>query len=166
MEPLAVTPLRAKEADGPRMLLAEHHRGLQLTCQALIACALDGEPGLLLVRFRRFEHRVHDYIDVEWELVLPELESANPEEGAEIREQHVDLRAVMYRVAIDVELEHARVASLRHLLALLVALANREAGLLHPWVERHLPMRLRRAVYCRLAASLWKLAALLPPPTS
>ncbi|HEY4175477.1 MAG TPA: hemerythrin domain-containing protein [Kofleriaceae bacterium] len=146
--------LEAMDANGPRLLFAEHHRELERACKALLARAYEGDCHSLLDQYRPFEQHVLEHMRAEEEAVLPYFEKEHAQEAAEIRAAHEKLRRRLESTACDLELHSARIDNLRELVTELRQHAAEEDRVMYPWAQVHLPVPALRASWERLMASL------------
>lgn len=151
--------LEAMDANGPALLLADHHRSLQAIGHRVLVAAHCDDPLALHTAYRDFEHQVCEHMAAEEELILPAFSTAKPEEAAAIRADHAVLRARLERVAMAIELHEVRLALVRELLEALDEHARREDRTMYPWAQVHLPEAARNSLAARLRRSLERIAA-------
>lgn len=155
--------LEAGAANGPRLLLADHHRRIEEACCALRACAQADEPRALVEQYRVFEQAVLDHLEAEETMILPDYAADHPEDAYAIREGHAEIRTLLFRIGVEVELHIVRLETLQGLIDKLHAHAAREDGSMYPWAQVHLPLSTKRRLFVRIGRSLRKLAELQAP---
>lgn len=150
--------LEETTANGPSLLLAEHHRELRKIGNELMACAEEQDTRALIEQYRTFEQHVLEHMRAEEQLILPEFERENPTEAAEIRAGHERLRRQLDATACQIELHEVRLETLRALGEELEQHARREDKIMYPWAQVHLPRDRQHVLRDRLLASLRRLA--------
>lgn len=144
--------------NGPRLLFADHHEKIEKACDALRA-ATYGEDSLeLIARYRTFERAMLEHMAAEEEQILPAYAAEAPDEAAEIRATHDELRRQLYGLGVEVELHCVRAESLEQIVKTLRAHAAREDARMYPWAQVHLPLRTKEELVTRIARSLRSLA--------
>lgn len=144
--------------DGPRLLLADHHRELESSCRGLLAHAYGDDPRDLILYYRAFERATLAHLAAEEELILPLYEAHAPDDAEAIRGEHAAIRQLLFRIGIDVELHIVRAETVRHLIETLQLHADREDATMYPWAQDHLPVSTRRQLFVRIGRSLRLLA--------
>ena len=161
--------LDAGPANGPRLLLADHHRELEVACSALLATVDEGCPRMLTKQYRVFERAVIDHMAAEDTIILPGFEGHAPAEAHALGLEHAAIRKLLLQLGIEVELHLVRLETVKHLIDTLHAHAAREDAWMYPWAQVYLPLSARRQLFVRIGRSLRMLAALrarvtAPPP--
>jgi hemerythrin superfamily protein len=144
---------RAKHA-GLATLLLDHHAEIDASCLELMGAAFVDDPPTLARRWRVFEHQLLDHMAAEEELLIPTYQLTSPEQAQELRADHILLRDILERVALDVELHTIRIERLKELVGLLRAHAHREELTMYPWIQRHLSTVLRKRLVSRISETL------------
>lgn len=145
----ALSPVRVRHA-GLQALLLDHHAEIESACLELMGAAFVDDPPTLAIRWNAFEHNLLDHIATEEKLLIPAYQTDEPEQAQEIRADHILLRDMLERVAIDVELHVIRIERLKELVELLRAHAHHEETTLYPWTQHHVPTILRKQLIARL----------------
>lgn len=156
-------PPRADRGEAPEAVaftLSEYHRALEALARELLARTYEDDSYDLVVAYRRFEHEVLEHLASEEDLLLPAYAEVAPTEAAAFRREHAEIRQVLERIGLDVELHVVRAEIIATFIRALQAHAAREDALLYPWAEEHLPEDARRALFHRLDASRRELAEL------
>lgn len=135
-------------------LLVEHHRTLETACQALLTHTYGDDPRELVFHYRAFERSTIEHLAAEDELLLPAYAEHAAEEARSLRDDHVAIRKLLFRIGIDVELHIVRVDTVKQLIETLQAHAAHEDAALYPWAQEHLPLPLRRQLFVRIGHSL------------
>jgi hypothetical protein len=138
------------EAAGLRTLMRDHHAEIESACLELMGAAFVDDPPSLVRRWQAFEHELLDHMAAEEELLLPSYQSADPEQAQELRADHILLRDLLEKAALDVELHTIRIPRLKDLVALLRAHAHREERSLYAWMQHRLPPGLRARLRGRI----------------
>ena len=157
--------LDAGPANGPRILLADHHRELETACSALLGCAYEGCPRTLIKQYRKFERAVREHLDAEETIILPAFAAHAPEEARSLGLEHAAIRKLLLQIGVEVELHLLRLETVKHLIETLHAHAAREDAWMYPWAQLHLPLSARRQLFVRIGHSLRVLAGLQPAVT-
>jgi len=152
--------LEAGATNGPRLLLADHHRQIEEACSALRACAQVNGPRALVEQYRAFEQAVLDHLEAEETVILPDYAADHQEDAYAIREEHAEIRTLLFRIGVEVELHLVRLETLQGLIDMLHAHAAREDASMYPWAQVHLPLSTKRRLFVRIGRSLRKLAEL------
>jgi Hemerythrin HHE cation binding domain len=150
--------LDAGAGNGPRLLLADHHREIEAACRALLACTYADDPFQLIAQYRAFEHAVLDHLAAEEEVILPGYAEAAPAGARAIRADHAALRQQLLAVGVEVELHFVRAETVCRLIDQLNAHAAREDASMYPWAQLHLPLPAKRRLFVRIGRSLRALA--------
>ena len=158
--------LDALDANGPRLLLAEHHHEIEAAYRALLAATYTDDPRELVTEFRSFEREILEHIKAEEDVILPAYEQHAPMDARALRGDHEKIRQQLTRICIDCELHAIRAATLEDLIADLRAHAAREDAQMYPWAQVHLPVDSKRAVFVWLATSMQRLALITPRSVS
>jgi len=152
--------LDAGPANGPRLLLADHHRGIEEAYRRMLA-SIYADDALDLVRdFRTFERAILEHLAAEEDVILPEYALEDPEDAAVIRADHARIREALIRAGIDTDLHTMRAHTMKGLIEALRAHAAHEDARMYPWAQMHLPLRTRRGLFVRLGRSLRTLSAI------
>lgn len=154
------TGLDAGAANGPRLLLAEHHRALEEAASELLATTYADEPRALSAEYRVFEREVLDHLAAEELVILPGYQAAAPGDAAEIRADHAAIRQQLFRVGLEIDLHLIRAHTVEALLAQLREHAQHEDAAMYPWAQVHLPLSTKRRLFVRLGHGIRTLAAL------
>ncbi len=154
---IATGGLDANESNGPRLLLAEHHRELERVYRAILAATYADDARDLVVAYREFEAEVLEHLAAEEQDILPAYERACPSDARAIREDHQRIRQELQRVGVYVELHAIHARTVHELIAELRSHAAREDIRMYPWAQVHLPPLSRRRLGDRIAASLRRL---------
>jgi hypothetical protein len=141
-------------ADGPRLLLPEHHEEIASACIALRSSAFTDDPLEVITRYRNVEHAVLEHMRAEEDFILPEYANHAPADAAAIRATHEGLRRHLYRLGIDVELHAIRLESIDGLLMTLRDHAAHEDRNMYPWAQRSLTPFTKRELFKRITHSL------------
>lgn len=152
--------LDAGPANGPRILLADHHRGIEKAFKTLHAAVLADDCRNIVDEFRCFERAILEHVQAEEEVILPAYELFNPKDAAVIRADHARIRDQLTTAAIETELHKMRAARLTKLIETLRAHAAHEDRHMYPWAQVHLPLSQRQMLFLRLSKSLRSLLAL------
>ena len=146
--------LDAAAANGPRLLLGEHHRALEEAASELLARTYADEPRGLASEYRVFEREVLDHLAAEELVILPGYQAASPSDAAEIRAEHAAIRQQLFRVGLEIDLHLIRAHTVERLLAQLRAHARREDVAMYPWAQLHLPLSTKRRLFVRLGRGI------------
>ncbi len=144
---------------GPRLLLADHHHALETVCAELRAEVYTDHTLSLIDGYRRFEHAMIAHLAIE-EHLLPSYSEWSILGAAQIRLQHMELRAQLFRLGVEVELHQARAERFQALIDTLQRHLRLEEATLYPWAEQHLPLHTRRSMFVRIGRSLRDLVKL------
>ncbi len=144
----------------PTLLLPEHHREIEAACRELAARAYADDPLELVRQYRGFEHEMLEHLEVEEQLLLPQYEEVAPDDTRAIREEHSELRRLLYMIAVEVELHVVRAATVDRLIARLRAHTARENAGLYPWADANLSLEMKRHLTDRMRHSMRELAQL------
>lgn len=147
-------------------LLVEHHRALETACQALLAHTYGDDPRELVFNYRDFERSTLEHIAAEDDLLLPAYAEHAPDDARSLRDDHVAIRQLLFRIGIDVELHIVRVDTVKQLIETLQAHAAHEDAAMYPWAQEHLPLTLQRQLFVRIGRSLRSLVRQRPPAAS
>lgn len=147
-------------AHEPRLLLADHHHAIQAACADLRAEVYADETLSLIDAYRRFEHAVILHLEIEEHDLLPGFGECSILGAAQIRLQHLELRAQLYRLGIEVELHQARAERFEVLVDTLQRHIRIEEATLYPWAEQNLSLDTRRSLFTRIGRSLRELGEL------
>jgi len=150
--------VEASAERGPRLLLTEHHREIEVTCQALLSRAYADEPAELIDQYRAFERAILDHLAAEEEMMLPMYAEAAAGEARALVDDHAALRRQLFQVGVEVELHCMRAQTLCVLIDQLRAHAAREDASMYPWAQAHLPLAAKRRLFVRIGHSLRRLA--------
>lgn len=150
--------LDAGAANGPRLLLADHHRETEHACTALLARLYADDPRELVEGFRCFERAVLDHIGAEEYLILPAYALHAPSDASALQAEHAQIRDALNRLGVEVDLHVARARSITDLVDLLRAHAEHEDIAMYPWAQLHLPLGDRQLLALRIRRSLRMLA--------
>jgi len=156
----SATGLDAGAANGPRLLLAEHHRALEEAGSELLARTYADEPRALSQEYRVFEREVLDHLAAEELVILPGYQDASPHDAAAIRADHAAIRQQLFRVGLEIDLHLIRAHTVERLLAQLREHAQREDAAMYPWAQLHLPLSTKRRLFVRLGRGIKTLTAL------
>jgi len=118
-----------------RTLLTEHHHVIERACADLLQRG-NGASFERIAAYRRFEQAMLDLLRIEEELLLPGYAEHARDAARELRDRHDDLRRMLFRVGIDVELHAPQ--DLDRLIAEVRTHATREAPL-YARAASHLP---------------------------
>jgi hypothetical protein len=122
-----------------KTLLDEHSREIEATCCELRGETYADDPQELVAAYRRFEREMLDHLDIEEKMLLPGYAAYAPDDAHKLLEEHGELRQLLYRLAIDVELHTVRAQSVNKLVARLREHAAHEDEGLYTWAAAHLP---------------------------
>lgn len=147
------------DANGPDLLLGEHHQILREAGRELLELAKGDDHRGLPQTFRTFEHQVREHLVAEELSILPEYTVADPAAAARVRADHAVLRAQLDRSAVEIELLDSRVAAIETLLVYVESHARREDCSMYPWAQVHLPRPAHESLFTRLRHSFARLVA-------
>lgn len=150
--------LDALDANGPRLLFAEHHHEIEAAYRALLVATYTDDSRELITEFRSFEHEILEHMKAEEDVILPAYEHHAPQEAQAVRSDHERIRKQLTRIGIECDLHAIRAATLEELIADLRAHAAREDVQMYPWAQVHLPVDTKRAVVEWLVTSMGRLA--------
>lgn len=150
--------LDAGAANGPRQLLADHHREIEVACREMLACTYADDPLQLIEQYRVFERAILDHLGAEEEMILPAYAEAAPADARALRDDHAALRQQLFQLGVEVELHLVRAQTLCELIDQLHAHAAREDASMYPWSQLHLPLASKRQLFDRISQSLRLLA--------
>ena len=150
--------LDAKASNGPRLLLADHHRAIEDACRALLACTYGDDSLQLIAQYRTFEHAMLEHLAAEEEDILPAYEAAAPADARAIRDDHAALRQQLFRIGVEVELHLVRAPTVRELIEQLHVHAAHEDATMYPWAQLQLPLSTKRRLFVQVGRSLRALA--------
>ena len=139
------------------LLLAEHHRAMEAACTELLGHTYADEPFELVAEYRRFEREVRAHLAAEEDLLLPRYAQHAPDDARKLLDDHEELRRLLYRIGVDVELHIVRAATVDQLVARLRAHAAHEDAGLYAWAAGGLDARVRDQLRARLAPSIVEL---------
>jgi Hemerythrin HHE cation binding domain len=91
--------LDAGAANGPRLLLADHHREIDEACGALLACAHEDCSRSLTEQYRVFEQAVLEHLEAEETVILPDYTVQMPQDAYAIRAEHAAIRKLLSSTA-------------------------------------------------------------------
>jgi hypothetical protein len=151
---LQAAGLDAGAANGPRLLLADHHREIEQASKALRACTSEGCPRALIEQYRVLEHAVLEHLEAEEVVILPDYTRYDPEAAYAIRDEHAAIRKLLFEVGVEVELHVVRPETLQRLIDTLHAHGAREDVSMYPWAQVHLPLSTKRRLFVRIGRSL------------
>ena len=151
-------PASQLDKSDPPLLLSAHHEALHAACNALRAHTYGGDALELIARFRAFENALLQHLVLEECEMLPAYELEDPFHAAAIRHDHVEIRALLSQLGLEVELHVARATTIERLLAMLRAHAAREEEWMYAWAECNLSNATRRELFVKLGRSLRALA--------
>ncbi len=160
LTPTSHQGLDAGPANGPRLLLAEHHRALEEAGSELLARTYADEPRSLAAEYRVFEREVLDHLAAEELVILPGYQAAAPREAAAIRADHAEIRQQLFRVGLEIDLHLIRAHTVERLLSQLREHALREDMAMYPWAQLNLPLSTKRRLFVRLGKGIRRLASL------
>jgi hypothetical protein len=141
-------------ANGPRLLLADHHDVIDEKCRDLEAAIHQDDPRELVSSFRVFEDAMLDHLWEEEEEILPSYALFDWKDAQDVRRQHTELRKQLNAIGVDVELHGVRAIDLKHLMQLLRAHAKHEDSRMYPWAQVNLPLSTRRRLFLRVGRSI------------
>ncbi len=151
---LSTAGLDAGAANGPRLLLAEHHREIEAACTALLARTYADDPRELVAQYKLFERAIVEHLDAEEQLILPAYSAEDPADAQAILAEHGAIRHALNRIGIEVELHLVRARSVHALVELLREHAGREDQTMYPWAQVHLTVTMKGQLFDRIADSL------------
>jgi hypothetical protein len=133
-----VTPGRIQEDEsltraGAR-LAADHHR-LEQLCEALAAAHVESDWTEVRAEWGLLEPALRTHMTMEEQEVLPLFRQTHPVEAEALLAEHIELRAHLDELAVDIELHAIGANRLRDFVERLRAHGRREDDLLYPWVE-------------------------------
>jgi hypothetical protein len=143
---------------GPRSMLSEHHREIDVACMSLRAAACADDPLDVIAKYRALEHAVNEHMAAEEEVILQTYATIAPVDAAAIRDTHQQLRQLLYQLGIEAELHCIRLEAVDQLIATLRAHAAHEDREMYPWAQMALPPNNQRALVARIGSSLQELA--------
>jgi len=111
------------------------HDELDMFLEHLIAAYRCGDRDEAARAFTELEVRLAPHLEMEERLLFPELARSEPAEVAALRAEHDALRAYMGELAIEVELHHSRLSTMKALAQTLRHHAARENALLYRWAD-------------------------------
>jgi hypothetical protein len=152
--------LDAGAANGPRLLLADHHREIEDACSALLAIAYEDCLRAVVEQYRALERAVLEHLEAEESVILPDYAAHDPEAASAIRDEHAAIRKLLFRIGVEVELHVVRLETLQRLIDTLHAHAAREDVSMYPWAQVHLPLSAKRRLFVRIGRSLRAVAEL------
>ena len=148
------------EADGPKLLFADHHREIEIECRELLSRTYADDLLELIDAYRCFERAVLDHLAAEEATVLPAYAEVAPQEAHLIRQSHAEIRQQLAAIGVEVELHIVRAQTVTRLVDLLRAHAQREEAAMYPWAQVHLPLHDKRHLFVTLGLSLRRMAGL------
>ena len=160
LTPTTESGLDAGAANGPRLLLGEHHRALEEAGSDLLARTYADEPRALSAEYRVFEREVLDHLAAEELVILPGYQVASPRDADVIRADHAAIRQLLFRVGLEIDLHLIRAHTVERLLAQLREHAEHEDTAMYPWAQLHLPLSTKRRLFVRLGHGIRTLASL------
>ena len=140
--------------NGPRLLLADHHRGIEKAYLAMLSATYADDSRDLVREFRCFESAVLEHVAAEEEVILPFYELFDAADAALIRADHARIREELTRAGIETDLHAMRVERMKGLVEALRAHSAHEDSVMYPWAQVHLPLGARRTLFLRLTRSL------------
>lgn len=146
----------------PKTLLTEHHYQLEAACCELLGRTYADEPAALVTEYRRFEHEMLEHLRVEEELLFPEYAEYAPGDARKLRYEHDELRRMLFRVGVDVELHTVRAHHVDRLITELRAHGAREEEGLYAWAAMHLSAPAKQHVSERIRRSFAMLGDYAP----
>lgn len=147
-----------------KTLLTEHSREIETTCCELLGRTYADDPHELVEAYRRFEHEMLDHLDLEEQMLFPGYAAHAPDDARTLADEHAELRQLLYRLAIDVELHTVRAESVTKLVTRLREHAAHEDAGLYPWAARHLPAGAVAQIVDRISTSIATLAQMRDVP--
>lgn len=158
MAPRHAPGLDSLDANGPRLLFADHHRGIEAAYRALLAATYTDDPRELVTQFKIFENEILEHMAAEEEVILPAYEHYVPADARAVRKDHGRIREQLTRIGIDCDLHAIRADTMEELITELRTHAAREDLQMYRWAQIHLPLDTKRALFVRLGTSLRRLA--------
>lgn len=129
----------------------------------MLGTTYQGDPRELISQYRRFERSTLEHLAAEEELILPAYADEDPGDARALYDDHVQLRQLLFRIGVEVELHVVRADTVKRMIAELSAHAAREDAAMYPWAQVHLPLTTRRQLFVRIGRSLRALTRTRPP---
>lgn len=141
-----------------RTLLGEHSREIETTCCELLGRTYADEPHALVQAYRQFEREMLEHLALEEQILIPGYAADAPDDARTLMDEHAQLRQLLYRLAIDVELHTVRLEAVENLVERLHAHAAHEDAGLYTWAAAHLPAGTVAQLIDRIETSIAALA--------
>jgi hypothetical protein len=138
----------------PRLLMSDHHRAIAKACRRLRSDVYTDDPPTLLGHYHCFERAVIEHMVIEERELLPAYTAYDPADAREIRHQHRELRELLDRIGLDVELHRVRASQLEQLLEAVQRHIAHEEATLYPWAQVNIPVDTKQTLFARLTQSL------------
>jgi hemerythrin-like domain-containing protein len=97
-----------------------------------------------------FERSLLEHMELEEELILPQLAKDDPEAAAQVEAEHKQICAQLTEMGVGVDLHRTRADAVESFIETLRAHARREDELTYRWAEKHLDEAPRRELLSRL----------------
>jgi hypothetical protein len=139
---------------GPRLLMSDHHRAIAKSCRRLRSTIYSDDPPTLVADYHCFERAVVEHMVIEERDLLPAYTAYDPADARSIRQQHRELRELLDRIGLDVELHRVRAAQLEQLLEVVQRHIAHEEATLYPWAQVNIGLDAKHELFDRLTRSL------------
>ncbi len=139
---------------GPRLLMSDHHRAIAKACRRLRAEIYTDDPRTLVADYHCFERAVIEHMVIEERDLLPAYTAYDAADARSIRQHHRELRELLDRIGLDVELHRVRASQLEELLEAVQHHIVHEEATLYPWAGANIEVDTRDALFDRLIRSL------------
>ncbi len=116
--------------------MANEHAEIDSALDRLLDAVESGDQEIARTAFREFDTRLAAHLKLEDELLLPAFAHVDPDEAAQIRDEHRAIRARIEELVIQSDLHATRLPAIRELAQMLREHAQREDEILYPWAER------------------------------
>jgi hypothetical protein len=133
------SPIDSTHDTGLGLLLAEHHRDLDLRLAALVRCAQGGDGDQLRREWSAFERELLAHMALEEEEILPAFAHHDPAAARAALEEHTAIRAQVLEMGLNLDLHLLRADRVAALVQKLRAHALHEEQALYAWTGRNLP---------------------------
>lgn len=119
---------------GVRWYAADRHRALRMAVDALVHHV--DEPHRFAAGLRELSAAVREHLAAEEDLLIPQFQLADPEEGDALRTEHARIREALGQITAE---DPHRAAKLRRLGELFDQTSAHEDRTMYAWAEDHLP---------------------------
>lgn len=117
-------------------LWTRRHQRLEQAFETLMSQVESLDPFVLRAEWSVFESELLDHLAAEEAEELPAFAREHAAEAQAIRQEHEQIRAALLELGVELDLHELDAVRVRELGELLRRHAQREEGLLYPWIRR------------------------------